>query len=175
MSSDTIFACIFCPFSTQLHFTFLTPPFSLCLSLLCFSFYAFTLTNKTTRTQFDWYNWSPNNSSTGLLTFRNSPVVVPLHPDPAPEPPPPPLNAPTTQSSGLPGCGAQVGVRPLHEGFKSSKGSSLLPQQDQPDQLPPCNKPRPLTLQEMRHFQPEQGRLSHHPPGSQQHRSTGSS
>ena len=28
VSLDTIFACIFHPFSTQLHFTFLTPPFS---------------------------------------------------------------------------------------------------------------------------------------------------
>ena len=29
VSSDIIFACIFRPFSTQLHFTFLIPPFSL--------------------------------------------------------------------------------------------------------------------------------------------------
>ena len=46
---------------------------------------------------------SPNNSSTGLLTFRNSPVEVPPHPDPALEPPPLQPNAPTIQSSGLPG------------------------------------------------------------------------
>ena len=41
LSSDAIFACIFCPFSTQLHFTLLTPPFSLILSSLYSSFYAF--------------------------------------------------------------------------------------------------------------------------------------
>ena len=39
MSSDTIFACIFCPFSTQPHFTFFTPPFSLMFILAIFLFF----------------------------------------------------------------------------------------------------------------------------------------
>ena len=38
MSSDAIFACIFRPFSTQLHFTFLTPPFSFMLTFVMFVF-----------------------------------------------------------------------------------------------------------------------------------------
>ena len=77
-------------------------------------FYAFMLTNKRQEhIRLDY--GSPNNSSTGLPTFRNSPVVVPLHLDPALEPPLLPLNAPTTQSSGLPGHGVRVGVRPPHE------------------------------------------------------------
>ena len=96
--------------------------------------------------QFDWYDQTPNNSSTGLPTFRNSPVVVPLHTDPVLEPPLPPLNAPTTQSSGLPRHRARVGVRPPHEGFWLLTGSSLLPQQDQPDRLPPYDEPRPQIL-----------------------------
>ena len=106
LSSDSIFACIFCPFLTQLYFTFLTPPFSP---------YAFHAHEQMTRTQFDWYYRTPNNSSTGLLTSRNSPVVVPLHLDPVLEPLLPPLNAPTTQSSGLPGHGVRAGVCLSHE------------------------------------------------------------
>ena len=143
------FLSIFDPTSLHIPYPNLSP---LCLSLLCSSPYVFHAHEQTTRTQFDWNYWSLNNLSTGLPAFQNSPVVVPLHPDPALEPPPLPPNAPTTQSSGLPRHGAQVGVRPLHEGFWSSKGSSLLPQQDRPNQLPPCNEPRPLTLQEMRCF-----------------------
>ena len=81
LSSDTIFAPIFCPFSTQLQFTFLTPPFS----PLCLSPYAFHTHEQTTRTQFDWYYRTPNNSSTGLPTSRNSPVVVPPPLDPTQE------------------------------------------------------------------------------------------
>ena len=115
LSSDTIFACIFRPFSTQLHFTFLTPHLSpsmiISLMLLCLSH-----THKqTTRTQFDWYDQTPNNSTTGLPTFQNSPAVILPHPDPAREPLLPPPNAPTTQSSGLPKLRARVGVRPSRE------------------------------------------------------------
>ena len=69
MSSDAIFARIFCPFLTQLHFTFLTPPLSLMLILVMFMLYAFHAHEQTTRTQFDWYYRTPNNLSTGLLTF----------------------------------------------------------------------------------------------------------
>ena len=54
LSSDAIFARIFCPFLTQLHFTFLTPPFSLMLILVMFMFYAFHAHEQMTRTQFDW-------------------------------------------------------------------------------------------------------------------------
>ena len=157
VSSDAIFARIFCPFSTQLHSTFLTPPFSLMPIFDMFIPLCFHAHEQTTRTQFDWYHQTPNNSSTGLPTSQNSPVVVPPHPDPAQEPPQPPPNAPTTQSSRLPGHGARVGVRPPHEGFWSLTGSLLLLQQDRPDRLPPCNEPHPLTLREMRRFQPEQG------------------
>ena len=102
LSLDTIFARIFQPFSTQLHFTFLTPSFSLMLIPVMFMFYADHAHEQMTRTQFDWYDRTPNDSSTGLPTSRNSPVVVP-HLDPALEPLPPPPNAPTTQSSRLPG------------------------------------------------------------------------
>ena len=70
---------------------------------------------QTTRTQFNWYNRTPNNSTTGLPTFRNSPVMLLPHPDPVREPLLPPPNAPTTQSSGLPKLGARVGVRPSRE------------------------------------------------------------
>ena len=87
----------------------------LCLSLLCLPSYAFHTHEQMTRTRFDWYYWTPNNSSTGLPTSQNSPVVVPSHPDPALEPPLLPPNAPTTQSSGLPEHGARVGVRPPHK------------------------------------------------------------
>ena len=146
----------------------------LCLSLLCSFLYAFHAHEQTTRTRFDWYYWSPNNSSTGLPTSRNSPVVVPPPPDPVLEPPPPQPNAPTTQSSGLPGHGARVGVRPPHEDLGLSQGSSLVPQQDRPDRLLPCDELHPLILRETRHFLPEQGRSSHHPPGSQRHCPTGS-
>ena len=106
VSSDAIFARIFPSISTQLHFTFLTPPFSLMPILVIFTTlcpYAFHTHEQTTRTQFDWYYQTPNNLSTGLPTSQNSPAVAPPHPDPALEPPLPPLNAPTTQSSGLPG------------------------------------------------------------------------
>ena len=71
LSLDTIFARIFCPFSTQLHFTFLTPPFSLMLILVVFTPLCplcYHAHKQTTRTQFDWYYRTPNNSSTGLLT-----------------------------------------------------------------------------------------------------------
>ena len=119
----TLFLLIFfVHFSTQLHFTFLTPPssplFHAILVMLFFlkPLYAFHAHEQSTRARFDWYYRTPNNSSTGLPTFRNSPVVVPPHPDPVLEPLLPPPNAPTTQSSGLPGHGAQVGVRLLHEG-----------------------------------------------------------
>ena len=98
-----IFSVHFRPNFTSHSLPHLSP---LCLSLLRSSPYVFHAHEQTTRTQFDWYNWTPNNLSTGLPTFRNSPVVVPHHPDPVLEPPQPPLNAPTTQSSGLPGHGA---------------------------------------------------------------------
>ena len=75
---------------------------SLCLSLLGSFFYVSHTHKQMTRTQFDWYNRSPNTSSTGLPTSWNSPVVVPPQPDPVLEPPLPPPNTPTTQSSGLP-------------------------------------------------------------------------
>ena len=166
-----IFLSIFDPTSLHIPYPFFSP---LCLSLLCSFLLCIHTHERTTRTQYDWYNWSPNNSSTGLPTFRNSPVVVPLHLDPVLEPPPPPPNAPTTQSSRLPEHGAQVGVCPPHEDLWLSQGSSQVLQQDRPDRLLPCNEPRPLTLRETCHFLPEQGRSSHHPPGSQRHRPTGS-
>ena len=54
LSLDTIFTLIFCPFSTQLHFTFLTT-LSSCLSFLCFfHFMSYPTHEPTTRTQFDW-------------------------------------------------------------------------------------------------------------------------
>ena len=152
LSSDTIFAHIFCPFSIQLHYTFLIPPFSFMLTFVMFSPYALSCSRTDNKNTIQLYNSSPNNSSTGLLTSRNSPVVVPPQPDPVLEPPLPPPNTPTTQSSRLPGHGAQVGVRPPHEDFRSLKGSSLLLQQDCPDRLPPCDKPRPRILREMCHF-----------------------
>ena len=100
------FARIFCPFSIQLHSTFLTPPFSLMLILVMLFPLCLSRSQTDNKNKFDWYNRTPNNSSTGLLTFQNSPVVVPPHPDPALEPLLPPLNTPTTQSSRLPGHGA---------------------------------------------------------------------
>ena len=49
MSSDTIFACIFRPFSTQLHFTFLTLYLSpLCLFSSCLFPYALMLSRSRT-------------------------------------------------------------------------------------------------------------------------------
>ena len=75
-------------------------------TLVMFSvFYAFTLTNGQ-QEHIQLYHQTPNNSSTGLPTFRNSPVVIPPHLDPALEPPLLPPSAPTIQSSGLPGHGA---------------------------------------------------------------------
>ena len=107
---QTIFLLVFfVHFSTQLHFTFLTHLSPSCLSLLqSFPLCSLCLYahKQTTRTQFDWHYQTLNNLSTGLPTFRNSPVAIPSHPDPVLEPLPPPLNAPTTQSSGLPGHGA---------------------------------------------------------------------
>ena len=177
--NDSVIGCYFCLYffvHFQTNFTSHSLPHlsSLCLPLLYSFFYAFYTHKQTTRTQFDWYYWSPNNSSTELLTFWNSPVVVPLHLDPVLEPPPLPPNTPTTQSSRLPRHRAWVGVHPPHKDFWSWKGSSLLPQQDCPDQLPPCNKPCPLILRETCHFQLEQERSSHHPPGSQRHCPIGS-
>ena len=99
-----------------------------------------------TRTQFDWYDRTLNDLSTGLPTSQNSPVVVPPHPDPALEPPQLPPNVPTTQSSRLPRHGAQAGARPPHEGSWLLTGSLLLPQQDRPDRLPPCKEPHPRIL-----------------------------
>ena len=110
-----LLAFFFCPFSTQLYFTFLTPPFSLMLILVMLFPLCLHAHERTTRTRFDWYYRTPNNLSTGLPTSQNSPVVVPPHPDPALEPPLPPPNTPTTQSSRLPGHGAQVGVHPSCE------------------------------------------------------------
>ena len=133
MSSDTIFARIFRPFSTQLHSTFLTPLFSFMLIFDMLSPLCLSRSQTDDKNTFNWYYWSLNNSSTGLPTSRNSPVVVPPHLDPVLEPPPPPLNTPTTQSSRLPRHGAQVGVCPPHEGSWLSKGSLLLPQQDRPN------------------------------------------
>ena len=54
------FCSYFCPFSNQLHSTFLNPPFTLMLILLCFVSLCFHAHEQTTRTRFDWYNWSPN-------------------------------------------------------------------------------------------------------------------
>ena len=109
---QTLFSLVFfVHFSTQLLFTLLTPPFSFMLIFAMF----IHAHEQTTRTRFDWYDRTLNNSSTGLLTFRNSPVVIPLRPDPVLEPHLPPPNAPTTQSSGLPGHGARVGVHLLPE------------------------------------------------------------
>ena len=83
MSSDAIFAHVFCPFSTQLHFTFSTHLFSFMLIFVMFIPLCFHAHEQTTRTRFNWYYWSPNNSSTELPTSQNSPVVIPLHLDPA--------------------------------------------------------------------------------------------
>ena len=114
VSSDTIFACIFPSIfdPTSLHIPYPTP-----FSLMLVSSMPLCLHTREqmTRKRFDWYNRTPNYSTTGLLTFQNSPVVVLPHPDPALEPLLPPPNAPTTQSSGLPKLGARVGVCPLHE------------------------------------------------------------
>ena len=79
------FLSIFDP--TSLHIPYPTfPPYV--YPCYVYSLMLFTLTNRRQRLQFDWYDQTPNNSSTGLPTFQNSPVVVPLHPDPALEPPP---------------------------------------------------------------------------------------
>ena len=155
VSSDIIFAHIFPSIFDPTSFPIPYSPFPLYAYPCYVSFLMPSRSRQMTRTQFDWYYWSPNNLSTGLPTSQNSPVVVSPHPDLVLEPPPPSLNAPTIQSSGLPGHGARVGVCPLHKDFWSLKGSSLLLQQDCPDQLPPCNKPHPLILRETRHFQPE--------------------
>ena len=56
VSLDALFAHIFHPSLTQLHFTFLTPPFSLMLILVMFSTLCLHAHEQTTRTQFDWYN-----------------------------------------------------------------------------------------------------------------------
>ena len=70
MSSDAIFARIFCPFLTQLHFTLLTPPFSLMLTLLCLSLYAFTLMNK-----------RQEHDSIGTMGHRTSHLLGYRHPE----------------------------------------------------------------------------------------------
>ena len=131
VSSDAIFAHIFFVHfrpNFTLHslphtLTFLLHAYPVYVSLFM-PFMPFHTHEQTTRTRFDWYYQTPNNSTTGLLTFRNSPAVFPPHPDPAREPPLPPPNAPTTlpppnapttQSSRLPGHGARVGVCPSCE------------------------------------------------------------
>ena len=111
----TYFSSIFDP--TSLHIPYPTPFSHMLISTMLVSSMLLCLHahEQTTRTRFDWYNQTPNYSTTGLLTFRNGPVVVLPHPDPVQELPLPPLNAPTTQSSRLPELGAQVGVRPLRK------------------------------------------------------------
>ena len=69
LSSDTIFALIFRPFLTQLHFTFLTPPFSLMLTPSYVHPFMFSCSRTDDKNTIQLYNWSPNNLSTGLLTF----------------------------------------------------------------------------------------------------------
>ena len=96
VSSDTIFACIFVHFWPNFTSHSLPKPFSFMLIFVMFFSLCLHSPDKQQEHKFDWYYWSPNNSSTGLLTFQNSPVVVPPHPDPALEPPLPPLNIPTT-------------------------------------------------------------------------------
>ena len=78
VSSDAIFAFVFGPFSIQLHFTFLIPPFSIMLIFLCLSSYASSHSQTNNKNTFNWYYWSLNNLSTGLLTSQNSPVVSSL-------------------------------------------------------------------------------------------------
>ena len=118
LSSDTIFTRIFRPFLTQLHFTFLTPHLApLCLSRLCSFFLCFMPSRSQTndKNAIRLVHRTPNDSTTGLPTFRNNPAVVPPCPNPAREPLLPPPNAPTTQSSGLPELRARAGVRPSRE------------------------------------------------------------
>ena len=133
VSSDTIFTLIFGPLLIQLHSTFLNPPFSLMLIFAMFFLLCLSHSRTDNKNTIQLVQLSLNNSSTGLPTFRNSPVVVPPQPDPVLEPPPLPPNAPTTQSSRLPGHGAQVGVCPPHEDPWLLQGSSLVPQQDHPN------------------------------------------
>ena len=162
MLFSLLFSSIFDPTSI----TFLTIP------LLCLSLYAlFTLTKQMIRTQLIDYYWSLTNRSTWLLTSQNNPVPFP-QPALVQEPSWPLSSAPTTQSSGLPGHGVQVGVRPPHEVPCSSQGSLSVPQHEQPDQLPPFNELRPRILRGTRQTQLEQGRSLHQPPDSQQHRPT---
>ena len=119
LSSDAIFVHIFVHFrpnftSPSLPHTFL-PYVHHCYAYPLMSSYALHAHEQTTRTQFNWYYRTPNDTTTGLPTFRNSPAVVPPHLDPVLEPLLPPPNAPTTQSSRLPRHRAQVGVHPSRE------------------------------------------------------------
>ena len=68
------FCSYFCPFLTQLHFTFLTPHLSpLCLPLLCLCPYASTLTNKR-----QGHNsiGTTGHQTTLLLGYRHSETVL---------------------------------------------------------------------------------------------------
>ena len=77
LSSDTIFTCIFHPFSTQLHFTFLTTPFFSMFILLCFlfkhSFMLFTLTKQ--RQELDSIG-TTGHQTTLLLGYQHSETVL---------------------------------------------------------------------------------------------------
>ena len=74
LSSDAIFACIFCPFSTQLHFTFLTPTF-LPYVYPCYvlPLMSFTLTN---RRQEHNLIGTTGHWTTCLLGYRHSKTVL---------------------------------------------------------------------------------------------------
>ena len=145
LSSDAIFVLIFGPFLTQLHSISL-PPLSP-YDYLSYVFPPLCLIHaheQTTRTHLI-VQLVTKTQSTWLPTFWNSPVPL-RPPDPVLELPWLPSLVPTVQSSRLPGHGAQVGVCPLHKDLGWSQGSSSVPQQDLPDQLPPFNELCPLIL-----------------------------
>ena len=74
---DVVIGCYFCSYfssifnPTSLHIPYPTPFSLMSISTMLVSSMPLCLHahEQTTRTQFDWYNRTPNNSSTGLSTF----------------------------------------------------------------------------------------------------------
>ena len=73
VSLDIIFACIFRPFSTQLHFTFLTPPLPLMSIFVIFLSLCFHTHKQTTRTH---SIGTTGHQTTCLLGYRHSETVL---------------------------------------------------------------------------------------------------
>ena len=73
MSSDTIFTHIFHPFSIQLHFTFLNPPFSLMFILVMFFLSMPSRSRTDDKRTFDRIT---GHQTTRLLGYRHSETVL---------------------------------------------------------------------------------------------------